>query len=98
MLVAESEFEEMIVATCKEVAQLLLFKNRKYSGLNKKTSCYRCLRQRYQMLYDNPRIPFDLHITEKRDRYIDPANTDEDSALDVAGTAILEIVCRRLDD
>jgi hypothetical protein len=84
------QFEETIISTCNEIAQILIEKNKEYGD------SYRQSRLNAEESYGSRKVPFDFHAGEKLARY--RHTDDEDSVLDLAGYSVLELVCRRLDD
>lgn len=87
-----STFEEKVKNACNEIAELIILKNKKYGD------SYRKSRVEAGELWESRKIPFHFHSREKIQRYVSSVTDDEDSVIDLAGYAVLEIVCRRLDD
>lgn len=85
-------FEGNVKNVCDEVAELIISKNKKYGD------SYRKSRVESGELWKSRKIPFHFHSKEKIQRYVSSSTDDEDSVIDLAGYAVLEIVCRRLDD
>jgi len=85
-------FEGNVKNVCDEVAELIISKNKKYGD------SYRKSRVESGEFWDSRKIPFHFHSKEKIQRYVSSDTDNEDSVLDLAGYAVLEIVCRRLDD
>jgi hypothetical protein len=91
LITPENEFETEIIKVSREVAELVINRNRSYGD------SYRGVRKASKLLFNNVKIPFWIHIWEKLKRFLSPTD-NEDPVIDIAGYGILEIVCRRLDD
>lgn len=87
MINPENPFEEAIIKACNILAETLLIKNRDYGN------SYSESREHFKNLpYNNEKIPFVFHATEKLKRYETCGSPD--SVFDLAGYSILELVCR----
>lgn len=87
MIKPENPFEEAIIKACNELAETLIQKNRDYGN------SYSESREHFKNpSYNNEKIPFVFHATEKLKRY--ETCGSQDSVFDLAGYSILELVCR----
>lgn len=89
MIEPKTPFEDLILELCKELSDTLILKNREYGNSFKE------LRDVSKETYQDEKVPYVLHVTEKIKRYA--VCGSEDCLLDAAGYSILEIACGRVN-